>query len=186
MKTPRLSALIVIGALLSVPVTMSPAEATPCNSSKLYGSATKSGKTKILKRVPGKRSVFNDGPTTATRTVTFGRSATRGVTKRWEVGGSASAGWGPVKAEISGKYGEDYVKSDTVTSSESVSQPILPRHTAWMRVDFYERKVHWTAYRYYWNGAKKRCVKRTTEKAYWGAPKSQVVIVQRKGRRFPK
>lgn len=184
MRRPLAVALVV--ATLSAPLGAATAPASaaiPCDDS--VTSSTYKGRVFVEDRVNGTLPVYNDTSDPVTKTVTLGRMVTNTVNKHWEVGAKASGGWGPVKAEISGTYGRSYTRADTVTETSSLAMTIRPKHSGWLRAVSYTKVIFWEAKTERWNQKKKRCVSKLLSKAYWGAPKIQLVPVTRKGRHFP-
>lgn len=179
-----LATLMVAATTTVLPVaTSAPASATPCNN-EVHWSA-RLVKTYVDARVNGADSVYNAGGTVADYTVTYGRSVTEEVTKSWEVGASLELGWGPAKATIEAKYGESYTDAATADESFSLTVHVQPRHTAWIRADFYRRVIKLNGKNERWNDSLKRCVTQTVAKADWRDPKRQWVIVQKSGRVLP-
>jgi len=183
-----LSALLIALVPLLVPLGplgAGPASATPCNQ----GTFKDIWKHRVFvfDRINGEESHYNkrDDGLPETVTLQYGRSDTRGVTKHWEVGGSAGFDWKVVKADVSGKYGRSYTTSATTTRSWSKQITIKDGWTGWHRAIFYRRVVFWRAYTWRWNDDRKACTKRTISKAYWGDPKVQYVSVKRKGHVLP-
>ncbi len=180
------SALFVAASMSVVSFAVLPTEAaaTPCNHRT--ACTAKQVRIYVFDEVKGVGSVYNRQPTAAMKTVTFGTSATRGVTRQWEFGGEVSGGWGPVSAKVSAQYGKSYTESASVSKSESIRQKILPRHTAWMRVDFCRRVVEVKGWTERCNEARKACVRQIVAKATWNAPDFQTVLIQRRGHVFPR
>ena len=177
-------ALALVTATMAIPGAVSPAAATPCNHSTF--KEIWKGRVFVFARVPGEDSVYNNpGGGTVKMTVRYGHSVTRSVTRHWEVSGGGGVNWGVVSADISGKYGRSYVNAATAAKSFSLSVPVKDNYTAWIRADFYRRVVYWKAYTWRWDADQQRCEKRTIRKAYWGDPKRQWVVVQKKGRHHP-
>lgn len=174
-------AAALVAAFLVVPATATDAVATPCDH-RTFKSMYK-GSTYVFARVNGEDSHFNrrDDGLAESVSVTYGRSDTKSVTRRWEVGATAGYSWPTVKAEISGKYGRDYVDAATTSRSLTKTMTIKDGWTGWVRAVFYRRVVHWRAYTWRWSDQKNACVQRTIAKAYWGDPKVQYVSVKKEG-----
>jgi hypothetical protein len=180
----RALALALVGATLSIPGAVSPASATPCDQGT-FKDVWK-GRVFVFDRVPGEDSVYNNpGGGTTMMTVNYGLAVTKSVSKHWEVSAGGGVNWGVVKADISGKYGRTYVNAATTSKGFSLTVPVKDNHTAWVRAIFYRRVVYWKSYTWRWDASQQRCEKRTINKAYWGDPKRQYVVVQKKGHRFP-
>ena len=182
----RSLAVLLAAGTVSIPagvVTAAPAGATPCDHS--VSSSTYKGRVFVEDRVNGDHPVYNRTTDPVTKSVSFGRTVTNTVNKHWEVGANVSGGWGPVKAEISANYGESYTKAATRTAGDSITMTIRPKHTGWVRAVYYTKVIYWQAKSERWNRAKQKCVPTLISKAYWGAPKIQLVPVTKKGHHYP-
>lgn len=184
MRTPL--AIAVVVATLSAPLgaaTAPPAAASPCDHS--VSSSTYTGRVFVEDRVNGDYSVYNQAADPVTKKVALGRSVTNTVNRHWEVGAKASGGWGPVKVEISGTYGESYTQAVTKSETHEITMTIRPKHTGWVRAVSYTKVIYWASHTERWSTEKKRCVPQLVSKAYWGAPKIQLVPVTKKGHYYP-
>ena len=179
---------VLVASTLAVPAglaaTAPGASATPCDHSRTW-STTRRVEVRVTDRVNGNSSFYNKTQDNLTRLVGYGRSETQSVTKKWEVGAKVEGGWGPVKAEISGKYGEDYVEAATVTATDALRMEIRPGHTGWVQAVFYVRNVRWSSYVERYNSRTRSCDKHLVKQALWGGPKVQFVPITRKGRVYP-
>lgn len=180
---------ILLASSLVVPATaqvvVAPnASATPCDHQHTTTKVYRNG-TRIWQRINGSDSDYNRTKDPITRTLTFGKSESSSVRKHWEIGGSVSGGWGPVKVEISGKYGEDYVEAAETSASKSRTMSIRPGYTGWVRVIVYQRFVMWEQRVERWSSAQQACVMVLTDRARWAAPKVQYVSITKKGHRYP-
>jgi len=182
----RFLAVAVAAATVSLPLTVvgaTPAGATPCDHSVRH--AMKKGRVFVEKRVNGDHPVYNKTADPVTKSVSFGKSVTNSVNKHWELGASAGVGWGPVKADISAKYGKSYTRAATRSASDSITMTIRPKHTGWVRAIYYTKVIFWTAKTERWNKKKQKCVSKNIAKAFWGAPKIELVPVTKKGHHYP-
>lgn len=179
----RLLSAALVAASLTVPALSAPAAATPCDQSSK--TVVHRGRTFVEKRENGNRAVYNRTQDVVTKTVTLGRSVTNSVNRHWMVGGEVEGGWGPVKAKVKGEYGRGYVRAATMSRTESLTMTIRPHHTGWVKAAFYQHVVFWKRFTWRWNSIRQACVRRTIAKAYWGAPRIQLVPVTKKGRVYP-
>ncbi|MCW2813650.1 MAG: hypothetical protein JWN84_1105 [Nocardioides sp.] len=179
---------ILVASSLAVPVgltaTAPGAAAHPCDHSRTW-STTRRVEVRVTDRVNGSGSTYNRTQDLVSRTVTYGKLETQQVTKKWEVGAKVEGGWGPVKAEISGKYGEDYVEAATTSTLDALKMDVRPGHTGWIQAVFYTRNVRWQSYIERYNSRTGSCDKRLVQQALWGGPKVQLVPITRKGRVYP-
>lgn len=187
MRTAVRSAALLL-ALASVPVITAaqPASATPCNQSTFHNVWKRD--VFVFDKINGEDSFYNKPSSdhaTFTVNLTYGREDTHSVTKHWEITASGGADWGVVKADISGTYGEQYTDAATTSASKTLNVTVKDGYTGWIRAVFYRRVIGWTAYTWRWSDEKDACVKRTIQKAYWGDPKVQYVMVTREGHVFP-
>jgi hypothetical protein len=145
------------------------------------------GDVRVYDRQPGADSVYNNpGGGTSDYVVSYGRSVTRGVEKHWEVGAGGGFDFKVVKVDVEGKYGKAFTDSATTSKGYTLTVPVKDGWTAWIRADFYQRVVYWKAFTWRWDAGQDRCEKRTISRAFWGDPKRQYVVVQKKGRHLPR
>lgn len=179
-----LATVMIAATLTAVPMTTGgPASATPCDQ----GTHKNVYKRDVLiaARYNGEDSVYNNSPTTAQYSVSYGREDTIGVEKHWETGAKAGFSFAGVGADVEAKYGKSYTTAASTSASKTITQSVKPHHTAWVRALFYRRVLRWTAYTWRWSAEKAACVKHDLAVAYWGDPKVQYVLVQKEGHVLP-
>lgn len=130
-----LAALLVASTLVAF--TSGPAHAA-CDWSHYWKLTTR--KPELVKRYKGE-SIYNNTQDPITRTVSTSITRDHRTTRSWEVGGEAGIDWKIVRAKVTGKYGESYVKGVSQTTSITDQMTIRVKHSGWMQANVWNRDV---------------------------------------------
>ncbi len=174
----------VLVSSLAVVAPAGSATAGPCDQSKFYTKVSK-GPVTLEHRENGNDSYWNPagGPNKDNVDIRLGIDIRHEEVKRWVVGGEGGIDWKVVEGKISGEYGKSYTTGVSLSKSVTFGFEVPNRHSAWLRVNTYQRVVYWEKFHYVWNGS--TCEAVTTDKAFWGDQNRQWVQVYKKGNQVP-